>query len=132
MMDYDLDEEREQLMSRNETTNLVILVLAIVGFFVLAGPLLNLALGLGGLLLVLLLWMVSGVLAGRFIRGEGYSMIGNIGFGIIGGIVGTWLFGLLGLGWINAIPFLGQILVGAVGAVIFIYVVRIFNSNFGR
>lgn len=119
-------------MSRNTVGTVVIFGLAAIGLMIVAPALLKLTFGLGGLIIMLLMWMASGVLAGRFLRGEGYGLLGDIGLGIIGGVVGSFIFGLLGLGAIMGIPFIGPILVGAVGAVIFVYIARLFNANFAR
>jgi uncharacterized membrane protein YeaQ/YmgE (transglycosylase-associated protein family) len=119
-------------MSKNNTANIVIAGLAIVGLLVVAGPLLQIAGGLLGLALVLLAWMFAGALAGRFLRGEGYGPLGDIGLGIAGGVVGTVLFRMLGLGFMLSIPLAGPILVGAAGAIVFVYVVRLFNRDFAK
>lgn len=116
---------------RNSVANLVIYALAIIGLIVVAPGILSATMGLTGLIIRLLAWMVAGVLAGRFMRGKGYGPIGDIGLGIVGGIVGSWLFGLLGLGWLgNGI--IMQVFVGAVGAVVFIYIARIFDRDFAK
>ncbi len=119
-------------MSKNNTATFIIYGLAIVGLLVLTGPLLQTAGSLVGLIIMLVGWMFAGALAGRILRGAGYGPIGDIGLGLVGGIVGSLLFGLLGLGGIMGIPILGPILVGAVGAVVFVYIVRLFNSSFAR
>jgi uncharacterized membrane protein YeaQ/YmgE (transglycosylase-associated protein family) len=119
-------------MDRINRSDLIVLGLALVGLVVLAGPLLQIAGGLFALALTLLTWMFAGALAGRILRGEGYGPLGDIGLGLAGGIVGTMLFSLLGLGWFAGIPFVGPILVGAVGAVVFVYVMRLFNRNFAK
>ncbi|MEO0561233.1 MAG: GlsB/YeaQ/YmgE family stress response membrane protein [Chloroflexota bacterium] len=119
-------------MSRNNIGTLAIYALAIVGLIVVGPFLLSLFGGLLSLAVTLVLWMFAGALAGRFMRGEGYGPIGDIGLGIVGGIFGTFLVNLIGLGGILAIPFIGPILVGAIGAVVFIFIARLFNSNFAR
>jgi len=47
-------------------------------------------------------------------KGGGYGMVVDIVLGILGGVVGGWVFGLLGL---HAGGTLGQIVVEFVGAV---------------
>ncbi|NVJ69932.1 MAG: GlsB/YeaQ/YmgE family stress response membrane protein [Alphaproteobacteria bacterium] len=62
---------------------------------------------------------IVGFLAGHIIRGKGFGALGNIIIGIFGGLVGGFLFGLIGLGptgWI------GDIIAGVVGALILVYV----------
>ncbi len=123
-------------MTDNKMANVLIVGLAIVGAVVLAPWILVTVLGLsiGAVVLVLRLvtWMFAGAIAGRLLRGEGYGPFGDIALGIIGGIIGTVLFSVVGLGWM-AESLLWGVLVGAVGAIVFVYLVRlIFNSNFAR
>lgn len=89
----------------------------------------NIALGLGGLILSLIIWGVIGWLAGQIMKGDGYGIVGNILLGLVGGLVGGLVFSLLGIG---AGGLIGTILVGVVGSVIVILVVRAFgNRNLG-
>jgi uncharacterized membrane protein YeaQ/YmgE (transglycosylase-associated protein family) len=119
-------------MSKRNLGSFVIWGLAIVGFLVVAGPLMRLAGSFIGLAFTLLIWMFAGALAGRLLRGEGYGPLGDIGLGLVGGVFGSMLFGLLGLGNIASIPILGPILAGSVGAIVFIYLIRLFNRDFAR
>ena len=51
--------------------------------------------------------------------------------GIAGGIVGSLVLGVLGVGGIGNIPLIGGILVGVIGAVILVWLVRQFaDRNF--
>jgi len=60
-------------------------------------------------------------------KGSGLGIIGNILVGIVGGFLGYWLFGKLGIslgtGWI------GAILTGAIGAIIILF---LFNLIFKK
>lgn len=66
----------------------------------------------------ILIGALVGFLAGHIMRGEGFGAIGNIILGIFGGIIGRFLFGLLGLGPTGTI---GDIIAGVVGALILVY-----------
>jgi len=76
---------------------------------------------LSALVWYLIVGLIAGWLAGKFMRGGGYGLIGDIIVGIIGAIVGGWLFGLLG---INAGGLIGSIIVAFIGAVILIAILR--------
>ena len=122
-------------MTNNGLVNLGIIGLAIVGAFVLAPfvlfTVLGLSIGLFAVAVRVIGWLLAGALAGRLLRGEGYGPLADIALGIIGGVVGTFIFSLVGLGgWAENI-FL-SILVGAVGAIIFVYLVRLLDRNFAR
>jgi uncharacterized membrane protein YeaQ/YmgE (transglycosylase-associated protein family) len=65
-------------------------------------------LGTNSLIVILIVGLIAGWLAGKIMRGFGYGLIGNIIIGIVGAFVGTWIWGLLRLPvignfWINAI-----------------------------
>ena len=73
------------------------------------------------LLVLLLIGLIAGWLAGVVMRGGGYGIVGDIIIGILGSLVGGFLFSLLGLG---ASGFLGSIIVAFVGAVVLIFIMR--------
>jgi len=49
------------------------------------------------LLIILLVGLIAGWLAGLIIRGWGFGLIGNIGIGVIGALIGFWLLPRLGI-----------------------------------
>ena len=74
----------------------------------------------------LLIWIISGIvagwLAGLIVRGYGFGCLGDFVVGLLGGVIGGWLFSGLGLfpgSW------LGEILVAAIGGVILVVVIRL-------
>lgn len=71
--------------------------------------------------------IISGILVGyiasKLQTGEGKGCLVNLFLGIIGGAVGGWLFSLFNL---QAYNWLGEIIIGVVGAVIVLAVVRKF------
>jgi uncharacterized membrane protein YeaQ/YmgE (transglycosylase-associated protein family) len=105
------------------------LILAVVVIFVLANtvPLVH-------LLVSLLIWALIGMLAGRLVRGRDFGLIGNIVLGFFGGIVGSILFSLLGLwGIVFRLPYpLGQGIVGVIGSIALIFIMRLIDRNFAR
>lgn len=62
----------------------------------------------------------SGWLAGQIMKTQ-FSMLGNIGVGVIGGFVGNLLLSLIG---IHGSGFIGNIIVSVIGACAFIAIVR--------
>jgi len=78
---------------------------------------------LGGLLWWAVVGLIAGFLAGKVMKGGGFGILMDIVVGIIGAIIGGWVFGRLG-----GFPFsgmLGTIVVAFAGAVIFLWVVRL-------
>jgi uncharacterized membrane protein YeaQ/YmgE (transglycosylase-associated protein family) len=68
------------------------------------------------ILVILLVGLIAGWLAGHLVRGTGYGLIADICIGIIGALIGSWLlpqFGIhLGAGIVSSI------IVATIGAVI--------------
>jgi uncharacterized membrane protein YeaQ/YmgE (transglycosylase-associated protein family) len=69
----------------------------------------------------ILIGILAGFLAGKIMRGRGYGVLLDLLLGIVGSVVGGFVFGLLG---IAAYSLIGQLVVATFGAVILIYLVR--------
>ena len=78
-----------------------------------------------GLFWAIVVGFIGGWLAGKFMKGRGYGIVTNIVLGMIGGVIGRFVFSLLGL---SAWNLLGSIIVSFVGAVILIWLVRQLKS----
>jgi len=80
-----------------------------------------------GLLIMLLVGLVAGWLAGQLVAGGGFGLIPDIAIGIVGALIGTWLLPLLGIrigsGMINAI------IVATIGAVVLLLICWIFQKG---
>jgi uncharacterized membrane protein YeaQ/YmgE (transglycosylase-associated protein family) len=70
----------------------------------------------------LIIGAIAGWLAGTFVKGGGFGLIGDIIVGVIGAFIGGWLAGVLhfhvGSGWIS------EILVAAGGAIVLLIILR--------
>lgn len=75
-----------------------------------------------GLLWFLLVGLIAGWLAGVLVKGGGFGVIGDIVVGVIGAVIGGFLFGFAGIG---AGGLLGSIIVATIGAVILIFLLRL-------
>lgn len=62
----------------------------------------------------IILGAVAGWLAGMIMKGKGFGWIGNIVVGVIGAVLGGWLFSFLGIAGGGLIVSLVTALVGAV------------------
>jgi uncharacterized membrane protein YeaQ/YmgE (transglycosylase-associated protein family) len=76
----------------------------------------------GGILAWLIVGLIAGWLAGQFMRGGGFGLIGDIVMGIVGAFVGGLLFAFLMPG--SSVGLLGSIVVAFIGAVVLIGLVR--------
>ena len=74
-----------------------------------------------------LLWFIviglaAGWLAGQFMRGGGYGVLGDILLGVAGAVVGGYLFHQLGLSAGGGL--IGALIVATIGAVVVLFLVR--------
>ena len=75
------------------------------------------------LIVLLLVGLVAGWLAGQFVKGGGFGLIGDIIVGIVGALVAGWLFPQLGISLGDGI--LGTIISATIGAVILLVIIRL-------
>jgi uncharacterized membrane protein YeaQ/YmgE (transglycosylase-associated protein family) len=76
---------------------------------------------MGGLIYWIVVGLIAGWLAGKVMKGGGYGVVVDIVLGILGAIVGGFVFGLLDL---HAGGPIGSIIVAFVGAVILVWITR--------
>ena len=63
----------------------------------------------------LLIGLCAGWLAGQFFKGSGFGLAGNLIVGVIGAVLGGFIFGLLGL---KATSLFGSLVTATAGAVV--------------
>ena len=81
----------------------------------------------GGLLAWLVVGLVAGWLAGQFMKGGGYGVVGDIVLGVIGAFVGGFIFSLVLPG--SSVGLVGSIVVAFIGAVVLIALARALTGN---
>lgn len=79
-----------------------------------------------------LLWFVitgiiAGWLAGRFMRGNGFGLLGDAIVGIIGAILGSYLFRTLGAEIGGGL--VGSLVIAFLGAILLLFVARLFTGR---
>jgi uncharacterized membrane protein YeaQ/YmgE (transglycosylase-associated protein family) len=79
-----------------------------------------------------LLWfivvgLVAGWLAGQVMKGGGYGFLGNLVLGVLGAMLGGFLFRSFGAS--AGTGLLGAIVVATIGAVVLLFVVRLFKRG---
>ena len=81
------------------------------------------------ILVILVVGLIAGWLAGKVVRGTGFGLIADVCIGIVGALIGSWLLprvGIhLGLGMVDAI------ITATVGAVLLLVALR-FVKGRGR
>lgn len=74
----------------------------------------------------LIIGLVAGWLAGVISKGSGFGLWGDLVTGVIGAFVGGFLFNLIG---ISTYGIIGSIVVSTIGAVVFLWVLRMFTGS---
>ena len=77
-----------------------------------------------GLLWWIVVGLLAGWLAGKIARGRGFGCIGDIALGLIGSVVGGWIFTKLGI--VHTNTFLYSLAAATVGAVILVSIAHLF------
>ena len=83
-----------------------------------------------GLLVILVVGVIAGWLAGKIVEGSGFGLIGDMAVGIVGALIGTWLMPRLGIHLASGM--LSAIIVATIGAVLLLVVVRLLTGGFSR
>jgi uncharacterized membrane protein YeaQ/YmgE (transglycosylase-associated protein family) len=71
----------------------------------------------------ILIGLVAGWLAGMLVKGGGFGVIGDIAVGVVGAVLGGFLFRFLGFSAGGGL--LGALVVSTIGAVILIFLIRL-------
>ena len=71
---------------------------------------------------MVLVGMIAGWLAGQFMTGKGFGVVGDILVGVIGALIGGILFEKAGL--FSGSSMIGSLIVATTGAIIFLYGLR--------
>ena len=70
--------------------------------------------------------LLAGWLSGKVTRGAGFGLFANIFLGLVGAVIGGWVFTKLGITWGG---FMGSLAAATVGAVILVSVARLFAGG---
>ena len=81
-----------------------------------------------GLVSWILLGLIAGWLAGKIARGRGYGCLTDILLGLIGSVLGGWIFRKLEIGT-GAGGFIYSLAAATVGAVVLVVVVHLFTGS---
>jgi uncharacterized membrane protein YeaQ/YmgE (transglycosylase-associated protein family) len=73
------------------------------------------------LLWTIILGILAGFIASKLVSGSGMGVLMDLVVGIVGSVLGGWIFGLLGLG---AYWLIGQLIMAVLGAVVLLLLVR--------
>ena len=79
------------------------------------------------LLVILVVGLVAGWLAGKIVRGAGFGLIGDLVIGIVGAFVGGWLLPRIGIHLVTGI--ISAIVNATIGAVLLLLVVGLLRGS---
>lgn len=71
----------------------------------------------------ILVGLIAGWLAGQFMKGGGFGVVGDIVVGVVGALLGGFLFSTLGVSAGGGL--LGAIIVATIGAIVLILLLRL-------
>jgi uncharacterized membrane protein YeaQ/YmgE (transglycosylase-associated protein family) len=78
---------------------------------------------LEALIVIIIVGLVAGWLAGQIVKGSGFGLVGDIVVGLVGALIGGWLLPRIGLGLGGGL--VGEIITAVIGAVILLVILRL-------
>ncbi len=78
------------------------------------------------LLVLVIVGILAGWLAGKIMKGRGFGLIGDLIVGVIGAFLGSWLFGLLHVSIGNGL--IGTFITALVGSLVLLLLIRLIRS----
>jgi uncharacterized membrane protein YeaQ/YmgE (transglycosylase-associated protein family) len=79
------------------------------------------------LLIILLVGLVAGWLAGQIVQGTGFGVVGDLLIGIVGALIGSWLLPQLGIHLGSGIVM--AIINATIGALILLFILRLVRGG---
>jgi len=79
------------------------------------------------LLIIILIGLIAGWLAGHFVRGTGFGLVADICIGIVGALIASWLFPRLGIHLGTGM--IARIIAATIGAIILLLVLRLVRGR---
>jgi uncharacterized membrane protein YeaQ/YmgE (transglycosylase-associated protein family) len=80
-----------------------------------------------GLLIMIAIGVIAGWIAGQVMRGGGFGLGGNLVVGVLGSIIGSYLFSLLGLR--VTYGYIGPIIMSSIGAMVLLFVIDLVQKK---
>lgn len=83
--------------------------------------------GAESLIVMILVGIVAGWIAGQVVRGGGFGLVGDLVVGVVGALIAGWLFPRLGFSLGGGI--VAAILSAAIGAIILLLLIRLIRRR---
>ncbi|MBT4413301.1 Uncharacterized membrane protein YeaQ/YmgE, transglycosylase-associated protein family [Polaribacter sp. Hel1_33_78] len=85
-----------------------------------------------GIVYTIIIGAICGYIADALMKNNGYGLVINIIIGIAGSYIGGWAFAQLGLTINVGHTILNQIIIGAVGAIIILFILGLIRGGRNR
>lgn len=82
------------------------------------------------LLIIIVVGIVAGWLAGRVMEGGGFGLVGDLIVGLLGAFIGDWLLPRLGIHL--GVGIVALIINAFIGAVVLLLLLRLLGGRYGR
>ena len=82
------------------------------------------------LLVIIIVGIVAGWLAGRVMEGGGFGLVGDLLVGLVGAFIGDWLLPRLGIHL--GVGVVALIINAFIGAVVLLLILRLLSGGFGN
>jgi uncharacterized membrane protein YeaQ/YmgE (transglycosylase-associated protein family) len=79
------------------------------------------------LLIVILVGVIAGWLAGQLVQGAGFGLIGDLLIGIVGALIGSWLLPRLGIHLGTGL--IREIISATIGAIVLLILIRLVRGG---
>ena len=79
------------------------------------------------LLIILSVGLIAGWLAGQIVQGSGFGVVADIGIGVIGALIASWLLPRLGIRLGTGL--VAAIVNATIGALVLLLVLRLFHRR---
>ena len=79
------------------------------------------------MIVILLVGVAVGYLAGRVVRGSGFGLVGDSAVGVIGSLLGNWLLPRFGVHFVGGIA--GIVVDSTIGAAVLLLVLRLAGAS---
>jgi uncharacterized membrane protein YeaQ/YmgE (transglycosylase-associated protein family) len=79
------------------------------------------------MIVILLVGIAVGYLAGRVVRGAGFGLVGDAAVGIVGALIGNWLLPRFGVHLVGGLA--GLVVDSAIGATVLLLILRLAGAS---
>jgi uncharacterized membrane protein YeaQ/YmgE (transglycosylase-associated protein family) len=79
------------------------------------------------LLIIVLVGIIAGWLAGQIVQGTGFGLVGDLIIGVLGAVIGDWLMPQLGLHL--GIGLVGAVINATIGAIVLLLIIKLVRGR---